>query len=60
MLNGTFFAESIMSALAAQLDLPFATYEKGFIRDSIVLTSEAPASQLKMPAGPGGLPATRP
>ena len=51
MLNGTFFAESIMSALAAQRDLPFATYEKGFIRDSVVLTPEAPASQLKMPPG---------
>jgi hypothetical protein len=51
MLNGTFFAESIMSALAAHRGLPFATYEKGFIRDSIVLASEAPASQLKMPAG---------
>jgi hypothetical protein len=51
MLNGTFFAESIMSALATQRGLPFETYEKGFIRDSIVMTSEAPASQLKMPAG---------
>jgi hypothetical protein len=51
MLNGTFFAESIMSALATQRAIPFATYEKGFIRDSIVLTPEAPASQLKMPVG---------
>jgi hypothetical protein len=51
MLNGTFFAESIMSALAGERGIPFATYEKGFIRDSIVLTPEAPASQLKMPAG---------
>lgn len=51
MLNGTFFAESIMSTLAAQRHLPFATYEKGFIRDSVVMTPDAPASHLKMPAG---------
>jgi Capsule polysaccharide biosynthesis protein len=49
MLNGTFFAESIMSALAAQRGLPFSSYEKGFIHDSIVLTPGAPASHLKMP-----------
>ena len=54
MLNGTFFAESIMSALAVERGLPFETYEKGFIRDSIVMTSEAPASQLKMPAAAWG------
>jgi hypothetical protein len=50
MLNGTFFAESIMRALAAQLDLPFGTYEKGFMRDSIVMTPGAPASHLMVPA----------
>jgi hypothetical protein len=49
MLNGTFFAESIMSALATQRGLPFGTYEKGFIHDSIVMTPGAPASHLKMP-----------
>jgi hypothetical protein len=49
MLNGTFFAESIMSALANQCGLPFGTYEKGFIHDSIVMTPGAPASHLKMP-----------
>jgi hypothetical protein len=51
MLNGTFFAESIMSALATQRGIPFSTYEKGFIHDSIVLTPGAPASHLKMPVG---------
>jgi hypothetical protein len=49
MLNGSFFAESIMSALAAQRGLPFGTYEKGFIRDGIVMTPEAPASRLMVP-----------
>jgi hypothetical protein len=51
MLNGTFFAESIMSALANQRGLAFGTYEKGFIHDSVVMTPEAPASHLKMPDG---------
>jgi hypothetical protein len=51
MLNGTFFAESIMAALAQQRSIPFGTYEKAFIRDSIVLTPEAPASHLMMPEG---------
>jgi hypothetical protein len=51
MLNGTFFPESIMSALAKQRGIPFSTYEKGFIHDSIVLTPDAPASHLKMPDG---------
>jgi hypothetical protein len=50
MLNGSFFAERIMSALAAQRGLPFGTYEKGFIRDGIVMTPEAPASRLMVPA----------
>ena len=49
MLNGTFFAESIMAALAAQSGIPFGTYEKGFIRDGIVMTPEAAASRLEMP-----------
>ena len=31
MLNGTFFAESIMIALCDQQGIPFGTYEKGFI-----------------------------
>ncbi len=51
MLNGTFFAERIMSAIAHERGLPFGTYEKGFIHDGIVMTPEAAASQLKMPAG---------
>jgi hypothetical protein len=51
MLNGTFFAESIMSALAEQRGIPFGTYEKAFIRDGIVMTPEAPASHLMMPEG---------
>ncbi len=51
MLNGTFFAESIMSALARERGIPFGTYEKGFIHDGIVMTPGAAASKLKMPAG---------
>jgi hypothetical protein len=50
MLNGTFFAESILSALAEERGLPFATYEKGFIRDGIVVTPGEPASHLMVPA----------
>ena len=49
MLNGTFFAESIMAALAAQLGLPFGSYEKGFIHDAIVMTPNAAASRLEVP-----------
>jgi hypothetical protein len=49
MLNGTFFAESIMSALAAERGIPFATYEKGYIPDSIVLTPSAAAPGLRVP-----------
>jgi hypothetical protein len=51
MLNGTFFAESIMCALAEQRGIPFGTYEKAFIRDGLVMTPQAPASQLMMPEG---------
>ena len=40
-----------MSAIAHERGLPFGTYEKGFIHDGIVMTPEAAASQLKMPAG---------
>lgn len=50
MLNGTFFAERIMSALAAERGLPFGTYEKGFIRDGIVMTPGEPAAHLMVPA----------
>jgi hypothetical protein len=51
MLNGTFFAEQIMMALARERGIPFGTYEKGFIHDSIVMTTGAPAAHLKVPAG---------
>jgi hypothetical protein len=49
MLNGTFFAESIMSAIADERGIPFSTYEKGFIQDSIVLTPGEPACYLRVP-----------
>jgi hypothetical protein len=49
MLNGSFFAESIMAAMAATRGIPFATYEKGFIHDGIVVTPQAPASRLAIP-----------
>jgi hypothetical protein len=51
MLNGTFFAEQIMMAVAVERGIPFGTYEKGFIHDSIVMTTGATASHLKVPAG---------
>lgn len=49
MLNGTFFAENIMSALATARGIPFSTYEKGFIHDSLVLTPGEPACYLVVP-----------
>lgn len=49
MLNGTFFAESILVAQAQQRGIPYATYERGFIHDSIVLTPGAPACYLMPP-----------
>ena len=49
MLNGSFFAESIMGAIAAQRGIPFTTYEKGFIHDGLVVTPEAAASRLTIP-----------
>ncbi len=49
MLNGTFFAESIMCAIADERGIPFGTYEKGYIHDSIVLTPGAPAPGLRVP-----------
>jgi hypothetical protein len=51
MLNGTFFAEQILMALTGERGIPFGTYEKGFIHDSIVMTTGAPAAHLKVPAG---------
>ena len=59
MLNGSFFAESIMSAIAEQRKIPFATYEKGFIHDGIVVTPQAAASRLTMPPASGNPRATR-
>jgi hypothetical protein len=49
MLNGTFFAEAIMTALAAQRGLPFGTYEKGFVPDGVVMTPGAAAARLMVP-----------
>ncbi len=51
MLNGTFFAEQIMTALARQRGVACSSYEKGFIHDSIVVTSDTPAAHLKVPPG---------
>lgn len=49
MLNGTFFAESIMAALATEHGIAFGTYEKGFIHDGLVMTPGAAASRLEVP-----------
>jgi hypothetical protein len=51
MLNGTFFAESIMCALAESRGIAFTTYEKGFLCDSIVMTPGQPACYLMVPDG---------
>ena len=51
MLNGTFFAEQIMMAVAGERGIPFGTYEKGFIHDSIVMTTGTTAAHLKVPPG---------
>jgi hypothetical protein len=50
MLNGTFFAESIMIALCDRQGIPFGTYEKGFIHDAVVMTPGAAASRLEVPS----------
>jgi hypothetical protein len=42
-LNGTFFAESILCELARSRGVPVATYEKGFLADSIVVTHDRAA-----------------
>jgi hypothetical protein len=49
MLNGTFFAEAIMAALATERGIAFGTYEKGFIHDGFVMTPGAAASRLEVP-----------
>ena len=51
MLNGTFFAEQIMIALARARGIPYGSYEKGFLYDSVVMTTNAPAAHLKVPPG---------
>jgi hypothetical protein len=51
MLNGTFFAEQIMTAVARERGIPCSSYEKGFIHDSIVVTTGTPAAHLKVPLG---------
>jgi hypothetical protein len=51
MLNGTFFAEQIMTSLARERGTAVSTYEKGFIHDSIVVTTGTPAAHLKVPPG---------
>jgi hypothetical protein len=51
MLNGTFFAEQIMMAVAGERGIPFGTYEKGFLHDSIVMTTGTTAAHLKVPTG---------
>lgn len=51
MLNGTFFAEQIMTALARERGIACSSYEKGFIHDSIVVTTGTPAAHLKVPPG---------
>jgi hypothetical protein len=46
MLNGTFFAESILGELASRRKVPVTTYERGFASDSIVVTPGRAAAGL--------------
>jgi hypothetical protein len=50
MLNGTFFAESILAELARQRGIPLTTYERGFAADSIVVTPARAAAELMIDA----------
>ena len=42
-LNGLFWAEGILAALATRRGIPVATYERGFLIDTVVLSTATPA-----------------
>ena len=46
LLNGTFFAESILFELCRLRDVPVVTYERGFSTDSLVVSPGRPAADL--------------
>jgi hypothetical protein len=49
VLNGRFFAEAIITAMASQRGLGWTAYERGFRPDTIVATPDAPACDLIIP-----------
>jgi hypothetical protein len=49
VLNGRFFAEAIITAMASQRGLGWTAYERGFRPDTIITTPGAPACDLVMP-----------
>jgi len=46
LLNGTFFAESILFELCRRRSIPVVTYERGFSMDSLVISAGRPAADL--------------
>ena len=52
-LNGRFFAEAIITTIASKRGIGYTTYEKGFLRDSIITTPGADAANLLMPEEDG-------
>lgn len=49
VLNGRFFAEGIITALASRRGLGWTAYERGFRPDTIITTPGAPACDLVIP-----------
>jgi hypothetical protein len=49
VLNGRFFAEAIITAMASDRGIGWTSYERGFRPDTIITTPEAPACDLIMP-----------
>ena len=49
VLNGRFFAEAIITAMASQRGLGWTAYERGFRPDTIIATQDVPACDLVMP-----------
>jgi hypothetical protein len=48
LLNGTFFAERIAMAIAAERGLDVVTHERGFMRNRIVLDHDRPANLFRV------------
>ncbi|TMC50514.1 MAG: hypothetical protein E6J14_02860 [Chloroflexi bacterium] len=48
LLNGSFFAERILRAIAEGAGIPVVTYEKGFLLDTLLVTEGAAACDLEV------------